>query len=129
MSFHATREKLLPRPWAVDHMDALLDRLCRCPPSTGCQHLLGSSVSTVVCWRVFCWLPVGQPGRDGPTNTDVVAPSCRHAVLCSHTYKRAVLFVDNSGADIILGEQKPPASKLTSRRAVQPAVLMSQAAG
>ncbi|PSC71487.1 pantothenate kinase-like [Micractinium conductrix] len=49
VSFHATRAKLLPRPWVIDDMDALLDR------------------------------------------------------LCSHTYTRAVLFVDNSGADVLLG--------------------------
>ena len=29
VSFHATRAKLLPRPWVIDDMDALLDRLCR----------------------------------------------------------------------------------------------------
>lgn len=29
ISFHATRDKLLPRPWVVDDLDALLDRLCR----------------------------------------------------------------------------------------------------
>ncbi|KAL4443034.1 hypothetical protein ABPG77_008525 [Micractinium sp. CCAP 211/92] len=49
ISFHATRDKLLPRPWVVDDLDAVLHR------------------------------------------------------LCSHKYKRAVLFVDNSGSDVILG--------------------------
>ena len=29
MAFHASRDALLPRPWVVDHLDALLDRLCR----------------------------------------------------------------------------------------------------
>ncbi len=50
ISFHKTRDNLLPRPWCVDHLDALLDR------------------------------------------------------LASKRYRRAVLFVDNSGADIILGD-------------------------
>ncbi|KAL4457774.1 hypothetical protein ABPG75_012639 [Micractinium tetrahymenae] len=49
ISFHASRDKLLARPWVVDDLDALLDR------------------------------------------------------LCSHKYQRAVLFVDNSGSDVILG--------------------------
>lgn len=35
ISFHATRDKLLPRPWAVDDLDALLDRLCRCASLLG----------------------------------------------------------------------------------------------
>ena len=30
VSFHDTRDKLVPRPWVVDDLDALLDRLCRC---------------------------------------------------------------------------------------------------
>lgn len=29
MSFHDTRAGLVPRPWVVDDLDALLDRLCR----------------------------------------------------------------------------------------------------
>lgn len=43
-------------------------------------------------------------------SADVAAgPPCFHrpflrALLCSHAYKRAVLFVDNSGADIMLGQ-------------------------
>ncbi len=49
VSFHDAREKLLPRPWAVDHMDALVKKLQR------------------------------------------------------SSYKKALLFVDNSGADVILG--------------------------
>ena len=44
--------------------------------------------------------------------------SVRHSILeanspdcipCSHTYQKAVLFVDNSGADILLGGPTPPA--------------------
>lgn len=50
ISFHATRDRLLPRPWVVDCFDALLDRL-----------------------------------SGGPA------------------YRKAVLFVDNSGADLVLG--------------------------
>ena len=50
VSFHDTRERLLPRPWVVDCLDPLLDR------------------------------------------------------LSSHVYRKALLFVDNSGADVILGE-------------------------
>lgn len=53
VSFHDTLDRLLPRPWVVDCLDALLDR------------------------------------------------------LTSHTYRKAVLFVDNSGADVILGECTP----------------------
>ncbi|EFN58807.1 hypothetical protein CHLNCDRAFT_19893 [Chlorella variabilis] len=49
VSFHTTRDKLLPRPWVIDHLEALLDR------------------------------------------------------LVSHRYRRAILFVDNAGADIMLG--------------------------
>lgn len=30
VSFHDTRDKLVPRPWVVDDLGALLDRLCRC---------------------------------------------------------------------------------------------------
>lgn len=29
ISFHDTRDKLVPRPWVIDDLDALLDRLCR----------------------------------------------------------------------------------------------------
>ncbi|PRW56218.1 hypothetical protein C2E21_5015 [Chlorella sorokiniana] len=49
VSFHDTRDKLVPRPWVIDDLDALLDR------------------------------------------------------LCSHKYTKAVLFVDNAGADVLLG--------------------------
>ena len=51
ISFHTAREQLLPRPWAVDNLDALIAKLTRAE------------------------LP----------------------------YKKALLFVDNSGADLILG--------------------------
>ena len=80
--------------------------------------------------------PVGQPGWDGPqaqhneVGKQLAAPACLHAVLCSHTYKRAVLFVDNSGADIILGERlPPPAAKLTSCRGVEARCAAGSAAG
>lgn len=56
VSFHATREKLVPRPWAIDCLDALIARL----------------VDATI----------------GTKNT---------------IYKKALLFVDNSGADIVLG--------------------------
>jgi hypothetical protein len=29
IEFHATRDKLVERPWVIDDLDALLDRLCR----------------------------------------------------------------------------------------------------
>lgn len=41
VSFHGTRDKLLPRPWVIDDLDPLLQRLCR-----------WVGVSRVVC----CWL-------------------------------------------------------------------------
>lgn len=50
MSFHAAREALLPRPWAVDDLDAAVAALAAGPP-----------------------------------------------------YRKAVLFVDNAGADVVLG--------------------------
>jgi type II pantothenate kinase len=56
--FRETRENLVPRPWAVDDLDALVDR------------------------------------------------------LCTHSYAKAVLFVDNAGADVVLGMRplrRPPA--------------------
>ena len=49
-SFEKTRETLLPRTWAIDNLDTIIDR------------------------------------------------------LTSHRYRKAVLFVDNAGSDVILGE-------------------------
>lgn len=57
VSFHYTRDCLLPRPWVVDDMDALINRLLSNSDSTKSK-----------------------------------AP-----------FKKAILFVDNSGSDIILG--------------------------
>lgn len=39
IDFHTTRDKLVPRPWVVDDLDPLLDRLCRwaLPPVGGGQ--------------------------------------------------------------------------------------------
>lgn len=60
ISFHGTREKLLPRPWVIDCLEQLLDR------------------------------------------------------LTTHTYHQAVLFVDNAGADVVLG-MLPLARELLKR--------------
>lgn len=69
MVFAETRDKLLPRPWAVDDLDALL------------QH-----------WKA------AQP------------------------YHKALLFVDNAGSDVVLGERQltlftPTASAACARGA------------
>jgi uncharacterized protein with ATP-grasp and redox domains len=57
VSFHDAREKLLPRPWAVDNLDQLVNKL------------------------------------SGFADVSNQSPC----------YKKALLFVDNSGADVILG--------------------------
>ena len=64
--FHNTRDSLLPRPWVVDDMDALINRL-----------LLNNNV------------------KDNNNNN--------HSAKSKAPFKKAVLFIDNSGSDIILG--------------------------
>lgn len=67
VSFHDAREKLLPRPWVIDNMDRLVNKLS----SSSAEKVNGSENS--------------------------------NGLKKQSPYKKALLFVDNSGADVILG--------------------------
>ncbi|KAG7669223.1 hypothetical protein Ndes2526B_g05521 [Nannochloris sp. 'desiccata'] len=69
VSFHDAREKLLPRPWIIDNMDRLVNKLSSSP---------------------------AEKIKGGENGDDLKKQS-------SPSYKKALLFVDNSGADVILG--------------------------
>ena len=81
VSFHDAREKLLPRPWAIDTMDRLVDKL-----SSSSNSSLEKNENQV-----------NGGGALDPPNIK------SSSGLSSSPYKKALLFVDNSGADVILG--------------------------
>lgn len=84
VSFHDTRERLLPRPWAIDCMDELVAALAADAP--------GAS---------------GSCSGDGVSGSGTVSDGAGPAAEAQQQERRrhrlAVLFVDNSGADVVLG--------------------------
>ncbi|GAX75016.1 hypothetical protein CEUSTIGMA_g2462.t1 [Chlamydomonas eustigma] len=74
-SFSETRQKLLPRPWAVDDLDAILLRIC------------GDIRSNLQC------------GAEGSSVQD----SSNGLPVTSSVYNKVLLFVDNAGSDLVLG--------------------------
>jgi type II pantothenate kinase len=77
-AFCATRdERLLPRPWAVDDLDALLGALLAVPAPAG--------------------------GEEGREEGEEEGKGGGRPSSSSAAYDKAVLFADNAGSDVLLG--------------------------
>ena len=101
--FIATRAKLKSRPWCVDDFDTLRSRwLVSTTTTDGNGYGYGKETPGTS--------EGGGGGGDAATAATAAAATC-HAMT---RYKKCVMFVDNSGADVLLG-MLPLARELARR--------------
>ncbi|KAG1655241.1 hypothetical protein FOA52_007973 [Chlamydomonas sp. UWO 241] len=96
-SFASTRDTLLARPWAIDDLARMLDRLA--PPTTT------NADNTATTNDAAGPAPGGGPagGAHAATTLDAHAATARGDPRRHRPYAKAVLFVDNAGSDVVLG--------------------------
>jgi type II pantothenate kinase len=132
VSFAATKARLLPRPWAVDELDALLDRCGGCAACQACRAC-GARTSAPVARGLAGWPPELQPSarrlpgraaavpgaslsssRAGGGQGQALLGVRRRRRFAAVRHRKALLFVDNAGADVLLG-MLPLARELLKR--------------
>lgn len=116
-SFHSTLEKLKPRPWVVDDLDAALDVLVGptgptmgpTGPSMGLTGL-ANSVNEQSKTRIQANTTINTTN-----NTTNTTNTTNNSNLLLKYQRKVVLLVDNAGSDVVLG-MLPLARQLLASR-------------